>query len=65
MASEQTNYITRPKTKPDVTTKGKMNEWSNGYREFIPVGTKPSNRTMLKQLGNAGGCAVFRKTRPA
>ena len=53
MASEQTNYITRPKTKPDVTTKGKMNEWSNGYREFIPVGTKPSNRTMLKQLGDS------------
>ena len=47
------SYITRPKTKPDVTTKGKLNEWNNGYKEFIPVGSKPSNRTMLKQLGDS------------
>ena len=33
--------------------KGKMNEWSNGYREFIPQGTKASNRTMLKQMGGS------------
>lgn len=46
-------YITRPKTKPDATTKGKLNEWRNGYKEFIPVGSKPSNRTMLKQLGDS------------
>ncbi len=46
-------YVTRPKTKPDVSTRGKMNEWANGYREFIPVGSKPSNRTMLKQIGNS------------
>lgn len=52
-SGDSVSYITRPKTKPDVTTKGKMNEWSNGYREFIPVGTKPSNRTMLKQLGGS------------
>ena len=54
---EQTNntitYVTRPKRKPDVTMKGKLNEWSNGFREFIPQGQKPSNRTMLKQLGNS------------
>jgi len=49
--TDNITYVTRPKSKPDVTTKGKMNEWSNGYREFIPVGSKPSNRTMLKQLG--------------
>ena len=30
-----------------------MNEWRNGYKEFIPVGSKPSNRTMLKQLGDS------------
>ncbi len=53
MAIENINYITRPRTKPDATTKGKLNEWANGYREFIPQGTKPSNRTMLKQLGNS------------
>ena len=52
-AGDSASYITRPKTKPDVTTKGKMNEWRNGYKEFIPVGSKPSNRTMLKQLGDS------------
>ena len=46
-------YITRPKTKPALTLKGKLNEWQNGYREFIPQGQKPSNRTMMKQLGNS------------
>jgi hypothetical protein len=46
-------YISRPKGKPDVTTKGKLNEWANGYKEFIPQGTKASNRTMLKQLSNS------------
>ena len=50
---DSASYITRPKTKPDVTTKGKLNEWRNGYKEFIPVGSKPSNRTMLKQLGDS------------
>ena len=46
-------YVTLPKGKPSVTTKGKLNEWDNGYKEFIPQGQKPSNRTMLKQLGNS------------
>ena len=45
--------VSRPHRKPDVTTKGKLNEWDNGYKEFIPQGQKPSNRTMLKQLGNS------------
>ena len=30
-----------------------MNEWANGYKEFIPQGQKPSNRTMLMQMGNS------------
>lgn len=47
------SYVSRPKGKPDVTTKGKMNEWANGYKEFVPQGQKPSNRTMLKTLGNS------------
>lgn len=51
--TDNTFYITRPKTKPDETVKGKMNKWSNGYAEFIPAGSKPSNRTMLKQLGGS------------
>ena len=46
-------YVTRPKGKPSVTTKGKLNEWDNGYKEFIPQGQKPSNRTMLKQMGGS------------
>lgn len=53
MMTTNTVYITRPKTKPDETVKGKMNKWSNGYAEFIPAGSKPSNRTMLKQLGGS------------
>ena len=53
MATNKETYLARPRTKPDATTKGKMNEWANGYREFIPVGSRPSNRTMLKQLGNS------------
>lgn len=48
-----TNNISRPRTKPDESLKGKLNKWSNGYAEFIPQGQKPSNRTMLKQLGNS------------
>lgn len=50
---DNVTYISRPKGKPTSTTKGKLNEWSNGYREFIPQDQKPSNRTMLKQLGNS------------
>lgn len=53
LGSDTTSYISRPKRKPDVTTKGKMNEWANGYKEFVPVGSKPSNRTMLRQLGDS------------
>ena len=53
MDKDITTYVTRPKGKPEVTTKGKMNEWSNGYKEFIPQGQKASNRTVLKQLGNS------------
>jgi len=47
------SYASRPRRKPDSTTKGKLNEWDNGYKEFVPVGTKPSNRNMLKQIGNS------------
>ena len=52
-SGDSASYIIRPKTKPDLTLKGKLNEWQNGYREFIPQGQKPSNRTMLKQLGGS------------
>ena len=36
-----------------MTTKGKLNEWSNGYREFIPQGSRENQREMLKQLGES------------
>lgn len=51
--TDNITYVTRPKGKPEVTTKGKLNEYSNGYKEFIPQGQKPSNRTMVRQLGNS------------
>lgn len=45
--------VSRPRRKPDSSTKGRMNEWDNGYKEFVPTGTRESNRRMLKQLGNS------------
>ncbi len=55
MATEKNdiNYVSRPHKKPDETLKGKLNRWDNGYAEFVPAGSKPSNRTMLKQLGDS------------
>ena len=50
---KDTIYVSRPKGKPDMTTKGKLNEWSNGYREFIPQGSRENQREMLKQLGDS------------
>ena len=50
MANEK--YLTRPKTKPAETLKGKLNKWDNGYAEFIPQGQKPSNRSLLKKVGS-------------
>ena len=51
--TDSITYVSRPKGKPDLTTRGKLNEWANGYKEFIPQGQKPSNRTMIKTLGNS------------
>ena len=53
LSGDSASYVTRPKTKPDLTLRGKLNEWQNGYREFIPQGQKPSNRTMLRQMGGS------------
>lgn len=52
-SGDSAQYVSRPRRKPDSTTKGKLNEWNNGYKEFIPQGQKASNRNMLKQLGNS------------
>ena len=51
--TDKITYVTRPKGKPKSTTKGKLNEYSNGYKEFIPQGQKPSNRLMMKQIGGS------------
>ena len=47
------SYVSRPRTKPTTSTRGKMNEWDNGYKEFVPAGTKDSNRQMIKQIGES------------
>ena len=46
-------FLSRPKTKPSSSTKGKLNEWDNGYKEFVPAGTRESNRTLFKQMGDS------------
>ena len=51
--AQENNYVTRPKTKPQETLKGKLNRWNNGYAEFIPTGTRESNRKILKQLASS------------
>lgn len=48
---DSASYVSRPRRKPDSSTKGKLNEWDNGYKEFIPSGTGESKRNVLKQLG--------------
>lgn len=53
MKTDNTTYVSRPKGKPAETLKGKLNTWANGYAEFVPQGQKPSNRTMLRQMGNS------------
>ena len=45
------SYVGRPRRKPDSTTKGKLLEWDNGFKEFHPSGTGESKRNVLKQLG--------------
>ena len=51
---DQATYVSRPRRKPDSSTKGKLNRWDGtDYIEFIPAGTKESNRQMLRQLGNS------------
>ena len=53
-SGDSASYQSRPRRKPDSSVKGKMNRWDNSdYFEFVPAGSKPSNRTMLKQLGDS------------
>ena len=46
-------FLSFSKTKPNSSTKGKLNEWDNGYKEFVPAGTRESNRTLFKQMGDS------------
>ena len=51
---DNTTVVSRPRRKPDSSTKGKLNRWEGtDYVEFVPTGTRESNRKMLKQLGNS------------
>lgn len=53
MAQEKT-IVSRPRRKADSSVKGKLNRWEGSdYVEFVPTGTRESNRRMLKQLGNS------------
>jgi len=54
MTNKKTNttMVSRPRRKPDCSVKGKLNRWEGSdYCEFVPTGTKESNRVMKKQLG--------------
>ena len=52
--NDNTTVVSRPRRKPDSSTKGKLNRWEGtDYVEFVPTGTRESNRKMLKQLGNS------------
>ena len=51
---DNTTMVSRPRRKPDNSVKGKLNRWEGSdYIEFVPTGTRESNRKMLKQLGNS------------
>ena len=51
---DNTTMVSRPCRKPDSSTKGKLNRWEGtDYVEFVPTGTRESNRKMLKQIGNS------------
>lgn len=49
---DSVQYVSRPRRKPDSSVKGKLNKWEGSdYCEFVPAGSKPSNRTMFKSVG--------------
>ena len=51
-SGDSASYLSRPRRKPDSSTRGKLNRWEGSdYLEFVPAGSKPSNRTMFKQVG--------------
>ena len=49
--TDNTTMVSRPRRKPDHSVKGTMKTWEGtDYCEFHPVGTRESNRQMLKQM---------------
>jgi hypothetical protein len=51
-SGDSATYQSRPRRKPDSSTKGKLNRWEGSdYLEFVPAGSKPSNRSVFKQVG--------------
>lgn len=56
MATKQDNksLVSRPRRKPDSSIKGRLNRWDNSeYCEFVPTGTRESNRTEIKRVGDS------------
>ena len=55
IAKKNNNHlVSRPRRKADSSVKGRLNRWEGSdYVEFVPTGTRESNRKMLKQLGNS------------
>ena len=54
VTKKESNLVSRPRRKADSSVKGKLNRWEGSdYVEFVPTGTRESNRRMLKQLGNS------------
>ena len=51
---DNTSLVSRPRRKPDSSIKGKLNRWDNSdYCEFVPTGTRESNRTEIKRVGDS------------
>ncbi len=54
LSTNNNNNVSRPRRKADSSVKGRLNRWEGSdYVEFVPTGTRESNRRMLKQLGNS------------
>ena len=51
---DNTSLVSRPRRKPDSSVRGKLNRWDNSdYCEFVPAGTRESNRTEIKRVGDS------------
>ena len=54
---DSASYQSRPRRKADHSVKGTMKTWNGtNYCEFHPVGTRESNRTEIKRVGDSSFC---------